>query len=58
MTADKEFWCSRWVARHLAHRHPVSKSARPRRRRHAGLVLELALMMVLVALLPGGKKRR
>lgn len=59
MTADKELWCGRWIARHAMRRaRTVPTAAKLRRRRHAGLVLELALMLVLVALLPRGSKRR
>lgn len=58
MTADKELWCGRWIARHAMRRARTAPAAANRRRRHAGLVLELALMSVLVALLPRGSKRR
>jgi hypothetical protein len=60
MTADKELWCGRWIARHAMRltRTVATPANRRRRRRHAGLVLELAWMLVLVALLPRGRKRR
>lgn len=58
MTADKELWCGRWTARQAMRAQPVPVAAKPRRRKHAGLILELGLMLVLVALLPRGDKRR
>ena len=59
MTADKELWCGRWIVRNaMRHTRTVATPTNRRRRRHAGLVLELALMLVLVALLPRGRKRR
>ena len=59
MTADRELWCGRWVARHeRPEACTVRTPVKSRRRRHADLVLELALMLVLAALLPRGNKRQ
>ena len=58
MTADKELWCGRWIALHAMRRVRTVSTTAKLRRRHASLVLELALMLMLVALLPRGTKGR
>lgn len=49
----------RWLAQHTptCHRDITNQKKKPLRR-HAGLVLELALLLILAVLLPGPKRRK
>ena len=59
MIAQRALPLGRWLAQHTptCHQDITNRKKKPLRR-HAGLVLELALLLVLALLLPGPKRRK